>query len=298
MNSTILIATIAGLCGMLGWGIGDFFAKKTIDIVGDMATLAWAHLLGLTLFVCICLSKLAFGGTVTLPHQPLQLVSLAFFGCLQAFVYFFVYRAFAVGKVSLLNPVFSSYAGLVVLLSIVVFGEAIHASQLLLVIAAFGGVLLMSVEPGSSALKKFNFGKMKGMRDIVVAALLAAVWTLFWARFVAGKDWLIYATIMYAFMSLTVFIICFVQKISLRISDRGLWKYFLFIGIGEVTAYAGISRGYSLTSHISVVAVLSAAFSIPTVLLARVFLHERINRPQVAGIVVVIVSGAVLAAIS
>jgi hypothetical protein len=43
MNNAILIATVAGLCGMLGWGVGDFFAKKTIDIVGDMATLAWAH---------------------------------------------------------------------------------------------------------------------------------------------------------------------------------------------------------------------------------------------------------------
>ena len=28
--------------GMFGWGLADFFAKKTIDKIGDIQTLAWA----------------------------------------------------------------------------------------------------------------------------------------------------------------------------------------------------------------------------------------------------------------
>jgi drug/metabolite transporter (DMT)-like permease len=230
-----------------------------------------------------------------LPHRLADFGGVLFFGALQAIVYFFVYRAFAAGKVSLLNPVFSTYSGLVVILSLLIFGEVIHAPQALLLLVTVVGVLLMSLEHDSAALRKFSFAKMHGMTDIVIATGLASIWTVLWAHFVTGKDWLVYATAMYAAMTLTVLIIALLQKIQLKITDRRLWKYFLYIGIGEVVAYAGISRGYSLTTHTSVVAVLSAAFSVPTVILARIFLKEKISRLQLMGVVCVIIGGALLA---
>jgi len=300
MQTSFLLATLAGLCGMLGWGFGDFFAKKTIDVVGDMVTLAWAHFAGLVLMSGLCLIELqkpsVFGqqGGV-LPQTAKDWAGLAFFGALQAIVYFFVYRAFAVGKVSLLNPVFSTYSGFVVLLSVLIFGETLHVSQALVLALVFVGVLLMSIEQDSAALRRFSFKKMHGMSDIVIATVLASIWTLFWARFVNGKDWLIYATLMYAFMSLTVLAIAAAQRLKLTVPDRSIWKYFLLIGIGEVVAYAGISWGYGQTSHTSIVAVLSSAFSVPTVILARMFLGEKIGRLQVAGVVCVILGGVGLA---
>jgi len=33
MQTELLIAIIAGLGGMFGWGLADFFAKKTIDSI-------------------------------------------------------------------------------------------------------------------------------------------------------------------------------------------------------------------------------------------------------------------------
>jgi drug/metabolite transporter (DMT)-like permease len=301
MNNTILIATIAGLCGMLGWGFGDFFAKKTIDVIGDMATLAWAHMVGVALLVWLSIAHYTSQSgshAVLLPHHAKDVLAILFFGALQAMVYFFVYRAFAVGKLSLLNPVFSTYSGLVVLLSVFIFGESLHLSQWLLIGLTFAGVLLMSLERDSASLRKLSFAKMHGMTDIVIATVLAAVWTLLWARFVAHRDWLIYATLMYTAMLATILVICLVQKVDLTIKDRAIYKYVAFIGIGEVVAYAGISRGYSLTTHTSIVAVLSAAFSVPTLLLARVFLKERINAQQLAGVTMVIIAGAALAFIS
>ncbi|MEO7364168.1 MAG: EamA family transporter [Candidatus Saccharimonadales bacterium] len=227
MNSSVVIATIAGLCGMLGWGVGDFFAKKTIDIVGDLATLAWAHVAGIGILLLLCAGKFA-GSTQSLsdslPHGSHEIGGLLFFGALQATVYFFVYRAFAVGKVSLLNPVFSTYSGLVVILSVVVFGETLHITQLLLVTATFIGVLLMSIEFGLENRRVFSSENIMGLGSIVIATLLASVWTLLWAHFVANKDWLVYATVMYTAMFVTILLICAVQKINLHITDRTLWK--------------------------------------------------------------------------
>ena len=38
MQSDLVIAVLAGFGGMLGWGFADFFAKKTIDEIGDVAS--------------------------------------------------------------------------------------------------------------------------------------------------------------------------------------------------------------------------------------------------------------------
>lgn len=46
MQPELLIAILTGLVAMLGWGFADFFAKKTIDEIGDLATLFWSQLIG------------------------------------------------------------------------------------------------------------------------------------------------------------------------------------------------------------------------------------------------------------
>jgi len=53
-------------------------------------------------------------------------------------------------------------------------------------------------------------------------------------------------------------------------------KKFLFLmGLGEAVAYLAISWGYSKTTLTGVVALVSGAFSVPTVVLAYTFLKER-----------------------
>jgi hypothetical protein len=53
MSNSLTAALVAGLGGMLGWGFADFFAKKTIDKIGDLPSLVWAHLFGTGFFVII-----------------------------------------------------------------------------------------------------------------------------------------------------------------------------------------------------------------------------------------------------
>lgn len=293
MNNTLIIAITAGLLGMIGWGLADFFAKMTIDKVGDMATLTWAHFFGLGLMVLLLLSKLGLGQQLVFPDTIGEQLPLLFFGALQAFVYFFVYRAFGKGQLAILNPIFSSYSGIVVVLSIAVFGEVIRLPQLFVVGLIFLGVLAISLEQDSLVLRKLKFAKLPGVADIITAAVLAALWTILWSQFVSGKDWLVYAAIMYFWMSVVIFCISKFQKIQLKVVDKSIWKYFFLIGLVEVAAYIGVSIGYGLTTHTSIVAVISGAFSVPTILLARVFLKDKLNQIQTLG-AALIIAGIVL----
>lgn len=294
MESTLIIALLAGIGGMLGWGFADFFAKKTIDAIGDIPSLVWAHLSGTLILAIIVGYRLFSHKTVTLPASSSDWLSLLFFGVLQALVYFLVYRGFGKGKLAILNPVFSSYAGIAALISIVFIGEAVNLKIISSLAIIFAGVMLLSLHGESLKLKKIRIANQPGLNEIAVATVLAAIWTFAWGYFISGKDWVTYAFIMYLFMTAAMLAVAFWQKVDLKIKNSSIWKFFLFIGLGETVAYLSISYGFSVTNHVSIIALLSGAFSLPVIILSHFFLKEKVTRLQTAGALTIIAGVAVL----
>ncbi len=289
MEQGLLIALLAGLGGMLGWGFADFFAKKTIDQIGYIVSLAWAHIFGTLIFAGVVFYRFIFGGhQIIVPSNLGTWSLLIFFGILQAAVYFFVYKGFGKGQVSILDPIFASFSGLTAILSIVVFGEIISGHLVVALVIIFCGVLLINVDFQALRLKRFNFVKVGGFREVAIATLLAALWTLFWSKFIEDQDWASYALWMYLFMTLAILVIVKFQKINLLVVKRGIWKFLILIGLCETIAYLSISLGYSVTSRTSIIALLSGAFSLPTIILARVFLKEKVTKIQTIGSIVII----------
>jgi drug/metabolite transporter (DMT)-like permease len=206
-------------------------------------------------------------------------------------IYWLAYEGFGKGQLAVLNPVFASYSGIVALISIVVFGETLHVLSGIGLIAIFASIILLNVDIKGLRSKKLNIAP--GLLEVGLAAILAAAWTLGWDKFVSGRDSLSYALFMYAFMSLSAFVLARLLGVKLRGVERGLWKFLALIGIGETTAYLAISWGYAATPLTSVVALVSGAFSLPTVILAYAFLKERITALQV-GAIAGIIAGIIL----
>jgi len=289
MDQDVLIALAAGFGGMLGWGLADFFAKKTIDAIGDVVSLVWAHVFGTMAFVAIALYQLAVRRQeIGIPHDLETWALLALFGVLQAAVYLFVYRGFGKGQLALLNPMFACFSGLTAVISIVGFGETASAPRVVALGFVFIGILLISLDVQALRSRRISFSHIPGLKEVALATVLAAFWTAFWGKFVGGQDWLSYALFMYTFMTLTLLVVSKVQRVSLAVGKRDAWKFLVLIGLCETVAYLAISIGYSETSLISVVALLSGAFSLPTIVLARAFLKERTTLIQAVGSVTVV----------
>ena len=287
MEQELLIAIATGLGGMLGWGFADFFAKKTIDKVGSIISLVWAHLFGTSIFVIIVILQfIVFGKLISIPNDPIVWAGLLFFGTLQMLVYWLVYEGFGKGQLAILNPVFASFTGLVAFISIVVLGEAAGISRILALFIIFAGVILISVDLNGLRSKNFNF--VPGLKEVGAAAILAAIWTLLWDKFVGSQDGLAYALFMYAFMTLAAFVVSRLLKVRLSGVKSDLWKLLVLIGLGETIAYLAISLGYSATSLTSVIALISGAFSLPTIILARIFLKEKVTFVQTIGSLIII----------
>ena len=289
MQHELLIAILAGFGGMIGWGFADFFAKKTVDQIGSVASLVWAHIFGsLILIGAVIFKTLIIRETLILPVDLSSWGFLLFFGILQAVVYLLVYEGFSKGKLAVLNPVFASYSGIAAIFSIVAFGEALSGSLLLALGFVFGGILLLNIDPHASGYKKLNLLRTPGLKEMLLASFLAAFWTITWSKFVEGKDWLSFALFMYLFMTATAIFIAKIQKINLNVGSFGLWKFLILIGLCEVAAYLSISLGFSRTGFISIIALLSGSFSLPTLLLSHFFLKEEITQIQgVRGIVII-----------
>jgi drug/metabolite transporter (DMT)-like permease len=287
MHNDLLIAILGGLGAMLGWGFADFFAKKTIDKVGDVVSLAWAHLLGTSIFLVVALYQVIFLGKVlSMPASIGGWMGVAFFGVLQAAVYLFAYKGFGKGQIAVLNPVFASYPGVTALLSLFFFGEVFHINLLLPIIVIFLGILLLNLDIKGLRSKKLNI--VPGLKEVGIAAFLAAFWTLGWSKFSNNHDYIAYALCMYTFMTISVFVFAKATKVKLKFSQKGIWPYLFLIGFCETIAYLSLTYGFSFTKLTSIVAVISGSFSLPTILLARIFLKEKVTAIQTVGTVVII----------
>lgn len=278
---------------MVGWGTADFFAKKTIDKIGDLRTLFWQQLFGTLLLLAAFLVQ---PKVPSLHHfDPLFLL---LFGIISALTYLPLYAGFGKGQVSLLSPVMASYSVVVVILSVVILGEPIYLKRSLAILVTFIGILLIStdVHDLEKSFRKRAF-RLAGLPEVLTAMLGYSFWLLFLDKFLNGKQWLFYLLIIRVIATLTLVVYAAAKRVSLRVTDRTLWKYLVCIGVFDVAAFSFVSYGFSHTQYPSIIAVLSATFSLPTMLLAYFFLGERINRTQIAA-ALTILCGIVLITLS
>ncbi len=291
MSNDIFVAVIAGLGGMLGWGFADFFAKKTIDEIGDVTTLFWAQAIGILPLVGLFLSNPTLPDSK--PNDPLFIILLGIFSGLS---YLPLYVAFGKGKVSLISPIFASYSAVVALISWLVFHESLTLTQELAIGIVFVGILLASTNPKEliSILRSKSKHKIDGLPEVLAALFSYSLWLVALDNFLSGRDWVPFLLGIRIFSSLALFLYVRLTQGSLRIKNKKIWKYLIVIGVFDVAAFSSVSYGFSETTYTAIVTVLSATFSIPTILLARTFLKEKATALQTAATIIILLGIALV----
>jgi drug/metabolite transporter (DMT)-like permease len=285
MDNSLVIATLAGLGGMLGWGFADFFAKKTIDKTDDLTTLFWSQYIGVIPVLLIFLF------TFDIPKlSTFQFASLVPLGVVSGLSYLLLYRGFSKGKISLLSPIFASYAAVVVLLSALIFHESIPLHQGLAIAIVFAGLLLANGDPREiRTLLNSRGPKIGGVTEVGSAMLIYSLWLVLLDRLLKGHSWVFIILMIRTISVITLLFYAIGKNHPLKIQNKSLWKYLVAIGVFDVAAYSSVAYGFSHTASLSIVAVLSAAFSVPTIILAHLFLKERATRLQALATLVIIV---------
>ena len=280
-----LISLLAGLGGMFGWGTADFFAGEAVQKAGNLKTFFWVQVFGLAANLVF----LAFNWPSSLNITP-NLIVLILSACLAYFFgYQIFYKAFSVGELSIVSPIVTSYAVFSVLVSFFVFHQPLKAIQLLSIATVIVGVVLVSVD-FSKVKHRLSLTLTPGVKEALTAAVFFGL--VFWPlnEYVSERfDWILFNVIIKV-AAILMFILLspfFYKTVKVLEISKGIWRLLILAGFLDLFGFLSVTFGISRADAILVIPI-SSAFSVVTVILAKIFLKEKTTFTQGCGIALTI----------
>jgi drug/metabolite transporter (DMT)-like permease len=264
-----VVAAALALGASVAWGIGDFLGGLKSRTLSPLAVLAVAQPVGLAMLVIAASIRWQpFPGRTVLWAAP-----AAVLGTLGLIAF---YRGMAAGSISLVAPIAATGALLPVAFGLAT-GERPSQLQLFGIALAVGGAVVTSYERGTGS-------RPPRLAAGVGWALLAAVGFggYFIPMHAAAQADFLWAALVFRLCSNTLVLTALLaRRPTLSRSPREL-ATLACIGLadtgGNVLFAAAASQGL-----VSIVSVLGSLYPVVTVMLARIYLRERVGRVQEAG---------------
>ena len=275
---------VLGVVTAVSWGSADFLARFATRTVGSVRALLGMQFWG-AIFVTILLFFAhgwghLFDGS---GWQPWAWGILA--GAINTFAMLALYRAFEIGKLSLVGPISASYPALTVVLSIF-SGERLTLFRSVGILAALLGVFLVATGEKPPANSN-SAGESKGIAGLgwaIAASLSFAV--LFWLlglRIIPHTGALATVWLIRVTGTVLTFAVVLARKIPLRIKNKRTRAQLYGMGYLDTGAFVLSNLGMRI-EQVAVVSVLGSLYGAVTVALAAIFLKERIAPLQWTGI--------------
>jgi drug/metabolite transporter (DMT)-like permease len=304
------LAIILGLTGALCWGGADFAARFASRRVGAYRTLFFMQFFGFIALSVYLKFRGGFFEGIAPGWHPWALAALA--GVINMIASLSLYYSFQIGVMSIVAPVSSAYPALTVALAIA-SGERITALRGAGLAVTLVGVILAATTFTSAAASTLNETAAKesatketaaketahlskGVGWAILAALGFGVLFWFLGFYVVPA---VGPTISVWVIRLTSFSVLAIAAIparqSLNLPRGSVWWLLAAVGFLDTAAFVANNAGLH-TGQVSVVSVLASLYGAVTVLLAWIFLREKLERSQWFGIVLIFV-GIVLVSI-
>ncbi len=280
-----MAAVALGVAAALCWGCADFLGGLRARRLTLATVLLVSQLAGLAAIAVVV--------AIAAPERPAagDLGPAVLAGLSQLVGIAALYRALAIGTMSVISPISASGAAAVPVIVAIATGERPDGLQFVGMAAAFAGVFLATRVQGSAA-----DGGRPGE-----ALALSAVAALGFGGFFVGMDaaiddadpfWALLVARSAAGLALIVVLAVLRPRLG---GDPGLMPSLVLIGLLDVSANAAFTLGAD-TGLLSVVAVLASLYPVGTVLLARALLGERLVAIQAVGVCVALAGVALIAA--
>jgi transporter family protein len=287
--SVIIQSILAGLGGMFGWGLYDYFGGLFSKRIGNFKTLFWSQLAGL---VFALLLIVVFAINLNIPIGIAVLILVA--SILYAVAYLLFFKGFELGNVSIISATMNLWAVFTMLFAFIFLGQRLSTFQFLGVLMIMAGVALVSLK--RSDVKDNNIKLLSGVKETIFAALLFGI---FWnISEIISEDigWL--STTLFVKVGVVLFMLLFCllinRELSIAKTTSKIKMMILCAGFLEAGAVACVNWGLTIGDAI-LVAPISSALSLVTITMAVIFLKEKITKIQGFGMVIVI-GGIVLTA--
>lgn len=277
------MAVLLALFSAATYGVGDFFGGMATRRASAAAVVLWSHVVGLALLV---VGALAVTGTA----GGDDLAAGAIGGLAGAAGVGLLYRALAIGTMSIVAPTTALLAASVPVLVGILDGERPETTSALGMAAALFAIVLVSAEgggrlrPGDARAAVLALGAGLGFGLFFVALSTTSDESGLWPLVAARA----------ASVSL-LGLLALVHRIT-RDIPPGTVRLHTAVA-GTLDALANLLYLLAIREGLlSVVSVLSALYPVTTVILARIVLGERLQRIQQLGLAIALPAAALIAA--
>lgn len=277
-----------GVVAALGYGTADYIARFTARDLGPLRALLGALVVG------SLLASAALVATQTALPLPTSaawgLLPLA--GALTVAMLLALYAALARGPVTVVAPIVGAYPALVLVL-LIPLGTLPSAYQWAGLVVTAGGVALLGTQASPTAGVAPPPRRLSATVAIaLLASSLVALQVIVVQEAAAhfGALATTWASRVYALLGLVL--IGVGTAAPLRI-PAAQWPRLIAQGLLDGSALLAIATAPA-SSDRATVAIVTSAFSVVTVLLARVFLREQLTRTQGLAIVLTLLGVATL----
>ncbi|MGD0995508.1 MAG: DMT family transporter [Candidatus Bathyarchaeia archaeon] len=284
---TLEIGILFAITTMLSWGVADFFAKKAIDKTGYRASLVINQSVSLVpIFICVILFFRVPSFTVDLVFTILLTGVFGIIG------YIFLYRGFQKGNVSVVSPISACWAIITTLLAVFLFKEQLTLLQIIGVVVVFVGVFLASTNL-AELRKSMKYWRHNGVMDGIICMIAWGITYALIKPIVAVAGPIMALLLFRAVAILTLFSWVGVTKTKISLPARLIFLFIIIAGLLDFSGF--LTFNLSLTTEfVSIVGPIAATYPAVTVMLAYVFLKERVANNQKIGIAAILTGLALI----
>ncbi len=271
--------TIFGIASMLSAGFSDFLAKGNVGKHGALSALKVSLIFGTLL---IAVYSFFFTSFPQISVNAIVFSLLA--GTTAALGWLSFYKALKTGKVSVVSPIVSGWGLVTFLLAIVFLSEKLTTMQFALSGMSLAGVFLVSTN-----IREFikNSGKLNAGTGMAVLSMIFCGLSDFLSKFIVDEVGAFYTIVFVRAVAIAIILAySFGKENNARIEAKSA-GLLLIVGILDAVGYLAYNMGISV-GLVSIVAVICSAAPLLTMVLAHLFMKERLAKSQYLGIALIV----------
>jgi drug/metabolite transporter (DMT)-like permease len=279
-----MIAVVGGIGAAFAWATATMTATRAARLIPPTSVLAWVMLTGLV----ITLPWAAVQGN---PHMGAEsLVWLLVSGAGNCAGLLLVYSALRIGKVGVIAPIVSTEGAIAAIIAIAA-GEALAAGTVIALAVVATGTILAGATGESTA-----GGSPHGRKAVLLACAAAVSFgaSLYATGQVGNALPLVWAILPPRVLGVLAIAIPLAISGRMTLTQKAA-PFVVGSGLAEVVGVSSYALG--ARHGIAVSAVLASQFGAVAAIAAYLLFHERLGRPQAAGVAAIAAGVAALTAL-
>jgi drug/metabolite transporter (DMT)-like permease len=274
------------LAASAAWGGADFLGGRASRGMPALGVATVSKLAGVAGLAIVCL----VAGDVPSRTEAAWAVGTGIFGAIGLVE---LYRSLALGPMSLVAPL-TACGGAVPVAAAFISGDVPEPLTSLGLVIAFAGAVIVSrpADPGAGTP---GMGRAALVHSLIAAGTLGLGLTFLQQAAKAPGDATLGLTLVAATTTAVLLVVTSASRGALAAPPRALLAAVVGCGILDVTANVLFAQA-TADGEAAAVAVLGSLYPLTTVLLARVWLGERLSAMQGAGVLAAMAGVAAIAA--